>query len=64
MIHIVDLKTKQVSTLPPSEGLFQPPLVPDGRHVVAMPLDESKLMIFDSRRPNGETSRDLESVWA
>jgi Tol biopolymer transport system component len=46
-IHIVDLKTKQVSTLPQSEGLFSPRWSPDGRHVVAMPLDGRKLMIFD-----------------
>jgi dipeptidyl aminopeptidase/acylaminoacyl peptidase len=47
-IHIVDLKTKQVSTLPRSEGLFSPRWSPDGRHVVAAPLvDGRKLMIFD-----------------
>jgi Tol biopolymer transport system component len=46
-IHLVDLKTKQVSTLPHSQGLFAPLWSPDGRRVVAMPLDASKLMIFD-----------------
>jgi hypothetical protein len=46
-IHTVDLKTKQVSTLPHSEGLFSPRWSRDGRHVVAMPLDESKLVHFD-----------------
>ena len=46
-IHILDLKTKQVSTLPHSEGLFSPRWSPDGRHVVAMALDCSKLVIFD-----------------
>jgi eukaryotic-like serine/threonine-protein kinase len=46
-IHIVDLKTKQVSTLPHSEGLFGCRWSPDGRHVVAAPLDCRKLVIFD-----------------
>jgi WD40 repeat protein len=46
-VHIVDLKTKQLSTLPHSEGLFSPRWSPDGRHVVAMPLDGRKLMLFD-----------------
>ena len=46
-IHLVDLKTKQVSTLPHSEGLFGPRWSPDGRHVVAVPLDGRKLTIFD-----------------
>jgi len=46
-IHVVDLKAKQVSTLPHSEGLFSPRWSPDGRHVVAMPLDCGKLVLFD-----------------
>ncbi len=46
-IHVVDLETKQVSTLPRSEGLVSPRWSRDGRHVVAMPLDSSKVMIFD-----------------
>jgi len=46
-IHVLDLKTRQVSTLPGSEGLFSPHWSPDGRHVVAMSLDSQKLMLFD-----------------
>ncbi len=46
-IHIVDLKTNQVSTLPHSEGLFGPRWSPDGRHVVAAPLHSRKELIFD-----------------
>jgi Tol biopolymer transport system component len=49
-IHIVDLKTKQVSTLPRSEGLFGPRWSSDGRHVTAAPLDGRKLMVFDFER--------------
>jgi Tol biopolymer transport system component len=46
-IHVVDLKTKQLSTLPQPERLFAPRWSPDGRHVAAMTLDGRKLMIFD-----------------
>ena len=46
-IHIVDLETRQVSTVPHSEGLYGPRWSPDGRHVVAMPLDNMKLVLFD-----------------
>jgi len=46
-IHIIDLETKQVSTLPRSEGLYGSRWSPDGRHVVAAPLDNRKLVIFD-----------------
>ena len=46
-IHMLDLKTRQVSTLPGSEGLFSPHWSPDGRYVLAMSLDSQKLMLFD-----------------
>ncbi len=46
-IHIVDLKSKHVSTLPHSEGLFGSRWSPDGRRVIAATPDSRKLMIFD-----------------
>jgi hypothetical protein len=47
-IYVVDLKTKQVSTLPGSDGLFSPRYSPDGRFLVAIPgKDQTKLMLFD-----------------
>jgi len=46
-IQIVDLKTKTSATLPGSEGLFSPRWSPDGRYVVALPLDQRKLMLYD-----------------
>ncbi|MHB8303891.1 MAG: winged helix-turn-helix domain-containing protein [Acidobacteriaceae bacterium] len=47
-IYMVDLKTRQVATLPNSEGLFSPRWSPDGRYIVAMPLDQSKLVLYDA----------------
>lgn len=46
-IHMLDLKTRKVSTLPGSEGLYSPHWSPDGRYVLAMSLDSPKLMLFD-----------------
>lgn len=46
-IYSLNLKTKVVSTIPGSVGLFSPRLSPDGRYMAAMPLDQRKLMIFD-----------------
>ena len=46
-IHMVDLKTRQVSTLSGSEGLFSPHWSPDGRYATATSLNSQKLMIFD-----------------
>lgn len=46
-IQIVDLTTRRVEIVPGSQGLFSPRWSPDGRYLVAMPLDQRKLTIFD-----------------
>ena len=46
-IQMLDLTTRLVSTVPGSEGLFSPRWSPDGRYLIAMPLDQRKLMLFD-----------------
>ena len=46
-IRILDVRAHQISTLPGSKGLFSPRWSPDGRYVVAMPLDSHSLMLFD-----------------
>ena len=45
-IHVVDLKTHNISTLPGSEGLYCPRWSPDGRYISATTADGSKLMLF------------------
>jgi eukaryotic-like serine/threonine-protein kinase len=47
-IHIFDLKTHSLSTLPGSEGLYCPRWSPDGRYISATTSDGSRLMLFDS----------------
>ncbi|MGD0759255.1 MAG: protein kinase [Candidatus Sulfotelmatobacter sp.] len=46
-IHIVDVKTAQVSDVPGSENLFSPRCSPDGRYLAALSADSTKLMLFD-----------------
>jgi Tol biopolymer transport system component len=46
-IRILDLRTHQVSTLPGSKGFFSPRWSPDARSIAAMPIDSSRLMLFD-----------------
>ena len=46
-IQIVDLASRRCRSVPGSEGLFSPRWSPDGRYLVAMPLDQRKLMLFD-----------------
>jgi Tol biopolymer transport system component/predicted Ser/Thr protein kinase len=47
LIHFLDLKTLKVSTLPDSRQRYWPALSPDGRYLVAVPVDAQKLMLFD-----------------
>lgn len=47
-IYTIDLRSKRVSTLPGSSGLFSPRWSPDGRYIAAITTTESqKLMLFD-----------------
>ena len=46
-IHILDLTTHQVSTLPNSQGLFAPRWSPDGRYIPAFSADSTRLVAFD-----------------
>ncbi len=46
-IRVVDLRTRQVTTLPGSEGLWSPRWSPDGRYIAAIPLNSQKLVLFD-----------------
>jgi eukaryotic-like serine/threonine-protein kinase len=46
-IKTLDLRTRQVSTVPNSNGLFSPRWSPDRRYLVAMSSDSSKLVLFD-----------------
>jgi Tol biopolymer transport system component/DNA-binding winged helix-turn-helix (wHTH) protein len=47
-LHQLDLKTKEVSSIPDSDGLFSPRVSPDGRHISAVTINQTKLMLFDT----------------
>jgi Tol biopolymer transport system component len=46
-IYVMNLTSHEISKLPGSDGLYSPRWSPDGRYVVAMPLDEKILVLFD-----------------
>jgi Tol biopolymer transport system component len=48
-IEMVDLKTRQLSTIPGSHGLFSPRLSPDGHYLAAISYGSKKLMLYDMR---------------
>ncbi|HUX46300.1 MAG TPA: protein kinase [Terracidiphilus sp.] len=46
-VRILDLKSRQVTTVPGSEGLYSPRWSPDGSHMVAMTGDSARVMLYD-----------------
>jgi Tol biopolymer transport system component/predicted Ser/Thr protein kinase len=46
-IHLMDLKTREVTTLAGSEGLYSPRWSPDGRYIAALRAGPETLMLFD-----------------
>ena len=46
-LHVLDLKTHQLSTLPGSRGLLGARWSPDGRYIVAGPVVSHGLVLFD-----------------
>jgi Tol biopolymer transport system component/DNA-binding winged helix-turn-helix (wHTH) protein len=46
-IYRLDLKTRKVSSIPGSDGLFSPRVSPEGRYVSAITIGHTKLMLFD-----------------
>ncbi len=48
-IFRVELKTRQISRIPGSDALTAPRMSPDGRYIVALSRDWSKLMLYDFR---------------
>ena len=47
-IHILDLKSRSVSSLPGSAGYFSPHWSPDGRYISGTIIASQKLMLFDT----------------
>jgi DNA-binding winged helix-turn-helix (wHTH) protein/dipeptidyl aminopeptidase/acylaminoacyl peptidase len=47
-IHIIDLSSRRVSTLPGSRGFFSPHWSPDGRYIAGTNIQSLNLMLFDT----------------
>jgi Tol biopolymer transport system component len=46
-IRILDTATRQVSTVPGSQGMFSPRWSPDGRYIAALNYSLTQLLLFD-----------------
>ena len=49
LIELFDVKSRQISQLPGSQGFFGPRWSPDGRYIVALAQDGNKLVLCDVR---------------
>jgi Tol biopolymer transport system component len=47
VIHILNLRTHQITTLPRSAGLYSPRWSPDGRYIAALFSDSARLLLFN-----------------
>ena len=63
VIHLLDLKTRQVQDLPDSAGLFSPRWSPDGRYILAMTADYQKLEIYDLKTRKWEDLIKVPSAY-
>jgi len=46
-IHVLDLRSRQISALPASEGLWSPRWSPNGLYLAAITTDSQKLLLYD-----------------
>jgi len=61
-IYNLDLKTRGLSTIPGSEGLFSPRVWRDGRYISALTLNDTKLMLFDANTKRWSSLAEGEDV--
>jgi DNA-binding winged helix-turn-helix (wHTH) protein/dipeptidyl aminopeptidase/acylaminoacyl peptidase len=59
-IHILDLSSRRVSTVPGSTGFFSPHWSPDGRYISGTIIQSKKLMLFDTATQSWTKACDCE----
>ncbi len=62
-IHVLDLTTHKVSSLPASQGLYSPRWSPDGRYVSAFSADSKTLLLFDFQTQKWATLAEGSLSW-
>src|SRR5262245_61831827 len=63
-IHLLDLRTGQVSMLPGSEGMHAPRWSPDGRYIATIPAEaRDKLLLFDFTTQKWTVLAQQQALW-
>jgi serine/threonine protein kinase/Tol biopolymer transport system component len=62
-LHLLDLRTQQVSRLPGSEGLYSPRWSPDGNHIAALKAGTEFLWLYDLKTQNWEELAKVEAAF-
>jgi Tol biopolymer transport system component/DNA-binding winged helix-turn-helix (wHTH) protein len=61
-IYRLDLKTRNASSIPGTDGLFSPRVSPDGRYISALTIGQTKLMLFDTNTNRWSSLAEGEQV--
>jgi Tol biopolymer transport system component len=63
-IHLLDLRTGQVSMLPDSEGMHAPRWSPDGRYIATIPAEaRDKMWLFDFTTQKWTILAQQQALW-
>ena len=62
-VQITDLRSRQVSTVPHSEGFYSPRWSPDGRYIAALSADSNSLEVFDLSSGKWRELREVEAAY-
>ena len=62
-IKVLDLATRQVSIMPGSEGLYVPSWSPDGKYMVAVAQNPSRMMLYSASSKTWKEIRRFDTPW-
>ena len=63
-IHVLDLASRQVSTLPNAEGYFWPSWSPDGKHLVAIAENPLRMVLYSANTRTWKDLHAFDSMWS
>jgi serine/threonine protein kinase/Tol biopolymer transport system component len=63
-IHILDLASRQVSTMPNAEGYFWPSWSPDGNYLVAIAENPSRMVMYSAKTKTWKDLHTFDAVWS